>query len=202
MTVLPILLLSAGARAGEIRAKVLDGDKPLEGAVVYVVSAPGKFTGDGEAVMDQVKQEFVPRVLPVLAGTKVRFPNKDNIQHHIYSFSKAKKFDVLLYKNEPAEPVVMDQPGVVKLGCNIHDWMLGYVLVLPNPYFARAGADGVAVIKNVPQGKYKVAACSERVKGEPEETAEAVTVGAKAASVELRPKVAAARKPKKSAVTY
>ena len=88
------------------------------------------------AVMDQVNKEFVPHVLPVAVGTEVSFPNHDQIHHHVYSFSRTKTFEIPLYKGEAAPPVRFDQVGAVKLGCNIHDWMSGVILVVPTPYFA------------------------------------------------------------------
>ncbi len=151
--------------------------------------------------MDQVNMEFVPHVLPVLAGTKVKFPNKDKIHHHIYSFSKAKKSELPLYKGEEAEPVVMDKAGVVKLGCNIHDWMLGYVLVLDNPYFARTGADGRAALSGLPPGEYKVAAWSERQKGEVEATIQKAGVGEAPAKLSFKLSLKPARKSARPAVT-
>ncbi len=205
-TTLVALLLSAAApaRAGEVAASVNDAaGKPVADAVVFVYEVPGgKFAAPAEpAIMDQVNKEFIPRVLPILAGTKVRFPNKDNTHHHIYSFSKAKKFEVPLFKDEPADPVEMDKPGVVKLGCNIHDWMLGYVLVLDNPYFALTGADGKARLSAIPEGEYEVAVWSERLKGPVEATRQKVKVGAAPAKASFKPTLGPERKAKRAAVT-
>ncbi|WP_460890864.1 methylamine utilization protein, partial [Ramlibacter alkalitolerans] len=83
-----------------------------------------------DAVMDQVNSEFQPRVLVVTKGSRVRFPNSDTIRHQVYSFSAAKRFELPLYTGTPPEPVVFDRAGVVTLGCNIHDWMKGYVVIL------------------------------------------------------------------------
>jgi hypothetical protein len=74
-------------------------------------------------------------------------PNSDNIRHHVYSFSPAKKFELPLYSGVPAEPVVFDKVGFVTLGCNIHDWMIAFVAVLPTPYFQATGKDGRATLK-------------------------------------------------------
>jgi hypothetical protein len=84
----------------------------------------------------------------------VYFPNKDNVRHHVYSFSTAKTFELQLYSEKSAPPVLLDKPGIVVLGCNIHDWMLGYVYVSETPYFAKSKADGTAVISNLPAGEY------------------------------------------------
>lgn len=81
------------------------------------------------AVMDQVNKQFLPELLIVQQGQFVNFPNSDNIRHHVYSFSQAKSFQLKLYSGQPKEPIVFDTPGVVVLGCNIHDAMVGYVYV-------------------------------------------------------------------------
>ena len=106
--------------------------------------------------MDQIDEAFVPFLLPVQVGTTVSFPNKDDTRHHVYSFSEAKKFELPLYKGTPAEPMVFDQPGEVVLGCNIHDHMRGYLYVVESPYFAGAGASGIAEIRDLPAGSYEV----------------------------------------------
>ena len=107
------------------------------------------------AVMDQQNKEFVPYVLPVEVGTAVNFPNNDKIKHHVYSFSPAKKFELPLYTTPP-EPMLFDRPGVVALGCNIHDWMVAYIVVVPTPYFTKSSAKGNWQIANVPAGDYDV----------------------------------------------
>jgi hypothetical protein len=86
----------------------------------------------------------------------VSFPNKDNIRHQVYSFSPAKKFELPLYSGTTAPPVLFDKPGVVILGCNIHDWMIGYIYVSATPFFAKTGPDGRVDIRNIPAGDYLV----------------------------------------------
>lgn len=103
----------------------------------------------------QKDQEYMPYVTVVRAGTQVFFPNQDTIQHHIYSLSKAKRFEKPLYAPGAREAVLFEQPGIVTLGCNIHDWMVAYVVVLPTPYFAKTDASGTAHI-DVPAGRYRV----------------------------------------------
>ncbi len=133
--------------------------KPVEGAVVFLEA-----TGDQAApalpqsklVMDQIDKRFVPRVLVVPVGALVSFPNSDNIRHHVYSFSDALRFELPLYAGTPAAPVRFPQAGVVTLGCNIHDWMRGYIVVVPTALFALTGADGIARIEAVPAGPWRV----------------------------------------------
>jgi plastocyanin len=103
----------------------------------------------------QKDQEYTPYVTVVRVGTQVVFPNEDTIQHHIYSLSKAKRFEKPLYAPGAREAVLFDQPGIVTLGCNIHDWMVAYVVVLPTPYFAKTDASGTARV-SVPAGHYRI----------------------------------------------
>jgi hypothetical protein len=84
----------------------------------------------------------------------VTFPNHDDVRHQVYSFSPAKRFELPLYAGVPAQPVVFDKPGVVVLGCNIHDWMVGYVYVSESPFFAKTGKDGKAVLAELPARAY------------------------------------------------
>ncbi|MBF0503198.1 MAG: methylamine utilization protein [Candidatus Riflebacteria bacterium] len=98
----------------------------------------------------------MPRVTAIQTGTQIEFPNHDTVQHHVYSFSKPKRFDLPLYKTETPQPVLFDKPGVVVLGCNIHDWMKAYVYVTDTPYFSKCGADGILKISNLPPGTYNI----------------------------------------------
>ncbi|WP_338367045.1 methylamine utilization protein [uncultured Pseudoalteromonas sp.] len=104
--------------------------QPLQNAVIELnKAATQKQTKLPIGVMDQVNKAFVPNLLVVQKGQQVNFPNSDNIRHHVYSFSQAKPFQLKLYSGQPKEPVTFDQQGVVVLGCNIHDSMVGYIYV-------------------------------------------------------------------------
>jgi plastocyanin len=151
-----------GVSAGTLAVSVTDDTgKPVQGAVVFV-DGPGAtpVTGAPEpvALMDQVGKKFVPQVLVVPAGAEVSFPNSDNIRHHVYSFSEARSFELPLYAGTPAEPVRFPVPGVVVLGCNIHDWMRGHIVVVPGRLFAVTGADGIARIDGLPGARLRVMA--------------------------------------------
>jgi plastocyanin len=161
LTALSLSLGTAPALAGDIRALVLDDHgTPLADAVV-IASPVGRAptpspTADASVTQDQRNKEFVPHVLAITVGTPVHFPNHDNIRHHVYSFSPAKPFELPLYSGTPAAPVLFDKPGVVILGCNIHDWMVGYIYVSESPYFAKTKTDGTATLGNLPAGEYAV----------------------------------------------
>jgi plastocyanin len=164
--------------SGGVDATVKDeAGRPLADAVVFLASTtPASPPRVPAAVMDQQDKTFVPHVLPVAVGTPVTFPNRDNIRHHVYSFSSAKKFELPLYIGTPAAPVVFDRPGPVVLGCNIHDWMVGYIYVVPTPYFAKSAADGRARLLDVPPGGYDARVWHPRMRAEPEKIGKPVTV--------------------------
>jgi plastocyanin len=149
-------LLSASAAAATLIMQVDDGQAPLADAVVSLHSpTAAAAVRAGEAVLDQRDSQFAPRLLAIPTGSDVAFPNSDNVRHHVYSFSPAKRFELPLYSGTQAEPVRFEQAGVVTLGCNIHDWMIAYVVVLDTPYFGQTGADGRVEIQ-VPEGDYAV----------------------------------------------
>jgi plastocyanin len=111
----------------------------------------------GAAIIDQINKRFVPRVSVVRTGTTITFPNSDHIRHQVYSFSRAKTFTLKLYAASPKTPVTFDQPGLVVLGCNIHDSMVAFVGVVDSPYFAKT-ADSGTVTLNLPAGRYRLRA--------------------------------------------
>jgi plastocyanin len=111
-----------------------------------------------EARVEQRNERFVPMVTVVQVGTKVRFPNRDPVRHHVYSFSAAKPFEIKLYAGTSAPPILFDKPGEVVLGCNIHDDMIGYIYVVDTPWFAKTGADGVVRLTQLPAGDYELRA--------------------------------------------
>lgn len=148
------LPIAVAASAGDLAVTVRDQNgKPVRDAVVYALPVsgqpPARKTG---AEVVQRNKQFVPYVSAVQAGSQVQFPNKDTVKHHVYSFSAAKKFELPLYVGTPAEPIVFDQTGLVTLGCNIHDWMIAYVLVVPTPWFAVTNAKGEAQLRGLPAG--------------------------------------------------
>lgn len=91
-----------------------------------------------------------------LSANAMAFPNHDNVRHQIYSFSSAKKFDLPLYAQTTPPLVLFDKPGVVIIGCNIHDWMLAYIDVVDTSYFTKTNDTGINVLANLPRGQYTV----------------------------------------------
>ena len=98
------------------------------------------------AVMDQVDTRFVPHLLVVQTGTRVKFPNSDVIAHHVYSFSKPNDFMLPMYKSDLQPRIFFDHNGVVTLGCNIHDHMVGYILVVDSQVFGKTDSGGETIL--------------------------------------------------------
>ncbi|MEP7014547.1 MAG: methylamine utilization protein [Verrucomicrobiota bacterium] len=175
----------SGLDAGSLSVTVKDGKgAPVSDAVVYAKSNNIAARANKQAVIDQQDKQFIPYVTAVQVGTSIMFPNKDNIRHHVYSVSPAKKFELPLYTGIPAAPVVFDKEGFVTLGCNIHDWMIAYVAVLATPYFQVTGQDGRAALKDLPSGPCTIAVWHPLLKRPPEESAQHVDP-ARAESKEL-----------------
>jgi plastocyanin len=131
---------------------------PVVDAVVSLHPLDAPVPAPGPAAEVEVVQrdgEFQPLVTAVRAGTRVRFPNADSIQHHVYSLSPAKRFDIPLHGGASAPAEEFAVPGVVSVGCNIHDWMRAYVVVLDTPWFALSSAAGLARLE-APAGRYRV----------------------------------------------
>jgi plastocyanin len=206
-----IALLTAAAcaqAAGTVRVVTKDlSGTPVPDAVAYVVSidSPTPVHPPAEpAVIMQKDQEFSPYVTPIVVGTRVVFPNRDNVQHHVYSVSPAKKFEIPLYIGDSTESILFDHEGPVTLGCNIHDWMVAYIFVLSTPYFAKTGADGIADISGLPPGRYRLEIWHPRLAGKVDRELTIVGSGdtTQVVSVTLRPDRRIRRAPDAGAVDY
>lgn len=152
--------LAGPALAGALEVQVLDATRgqPLGGAVVFLESPEAKAAVRPLPPVDiaQAERQFQPQVSVVTVGTAVSFPNRDTVRHHVYSFSPVKRFEIKLYVGRPAQPVVFDQAGIAVLGCNIHDQMAAWVVVVETPWHAVAGADGRVRWPQLPPGRYRL----------------------------------------------
>ena len=172
---LAICLSGSSAGAGSLSVTVKDAKGALvSDAVVYAQSGKTAAHAGKQAVIDQQNKEFMPYVTAVQTGTSIIFPNKDNIRHHVYSLSPAKRFELPLYAGVPAKPVVFDKEGFITLGCNIHDWMIAYVAVVGTPYFQVTGQAVQTALKNLPAGKYTVSVWHPLLKGQPKSSAQQI----------------------------
>ncbi len=154
-----VLWACVAVQAGSIQVQVADGaGKPLSDAVVFLDSPAAKALVKPVLGMEieQVSRQFAPRVTVIPVGSAVQFPNRDTVRHHVYSFSPAKNFELKLYAGNPSNPVLFDKPGVVVLGCNIHDQMVAWMLVVETPYYGKTNAAGQLMLAGVPAGNYRL----------------------------------------------
>lgn len=154
------LLPGLPAHAATLAVFVNDAEgKPLADTVIYLqADTPTGTLAGNEIRIEQKGKEFHPFVSVAPVGTVARFPNRDGIGHHVYSFSPAKTFELPLSETESLLSVTFDKPGIITVGCNIHDWMVGYIQVIDTPYYGITGAEGELNIDNIPAGNYRVLA--------------------------------------------
>ncbi len=197
LSLLSLVLIPPSASAATMTGRVVGADgQGIAGAVVFIQALPAGVQYPPRtqpAVMDQVHKTFVPEVLPVVVGSAVRFPNHDQIHHHVYSFSRTKSFELPLYKGEDAPPVLFDKVGVVKIGCNIHDWMAAVLLVVPTPFYAVTNDAGEFTLSGLPEGTLPVAAWHELSQTKVEETVQQLRVEQDLAGVTFALALAPAR---------
>ncbi|HYH79481.1 MAG TPA: hypothetical protein VEX86_06780 [Longimicrobium sp.] len=127
--------------------------------VAYIMGpVPGARAGAAERPrLSQRDTAFRPAVLVVPVGTSVDFPNRDPFFHNVFSYSSTKRFDLGRYPRGESRTVVFDRPGVVKVYCEIHQWMRSAVLVVENPHHVLVGADGRFTLAGIPAGRYRLA---------------------------------------------
>ncbi len=165
-----LALLSASALGADYHIEVLDkNEAPVPGVVVALEPLDGGSTAaPAPAIMDQLDRQFVPHILVVQKGASVTFPNSDSIKHHVYSFSAAKLFEIKLFGGDQEQEVVsFPKAGEVELGCNVHDWMLGYIFVVDTPFFTRTNAAGQALLA-APEGSYELRVWHPRIQDDSE----------------------------------
>ena len=178
-----VSLLGCCTAALGLNVLVLDpAGRPVADVVVVATPSPvqparAAPVSRAHALMDQRNREFVPHVLVIEAGTWVDFPNNDTVNHQVYSFSPTKPFQLPLYKGHAHPPVLFERAGLVTLGCNIHDNMLGYIYVADSPWFGKTGLDGRWSSGEPPAGRYDLHIWSPRVKDPPQSLHRLIDVG-------------------------
>jgi plastocyanin len=191
-----VLALALPAAAADLTVTVrTPAGEPVKDAVVMLKppgggsAAPIKFTWPYAVAQQNI--QFNPFVLIVPVGSSVSFPNKDNVRHHVYSFSPVKTFELKLYGHDESRSVLFDKAGVVPLGCNIHDQMIAYVMVVDTAFSAKTGADGVAVIRGLPAGASSMTVWQPYMKTPKNQQARTVNIpaggGREAVVADLRP---------------
>ena len=175
-----VVLAPVRTWAGDVLVSVKTPQgRPIADAVV-TIAAPhsGAIRFAWPYRMAQQNMQFDPFVLIVPVGADVAFPNLDQVRHHVYSFSPAKTFELKLYGRDETRIVHFDKPGVVALGCNIHDNMIAYIVVVETPFAAKTDAAGQALIHGVPAGTQTVHLWHPYLRAPGNQLAVAVAVGA------------------------
>jgi plastocyanin len=153
------------AAAEPVYLKVVDSTgAPVPDAIVYLDDGgPSSPATEARSVVDQIDEKFVPQLTVIQTGTIVEFPNSDSVSHHVYSFARPNSFELPLYKGQLTPEVRFDHPGIVTLGCNIHDTMLGYIVVVDSAHFGITDADGAVTISGVSSGFNRFFVWSQRL---------------------------------------
>jgi plastocyanin len=160
LTALAATLLSGPIHAAPLTVRVVDSaGRPVSDAVVTVRpsgAAPKRASGSGQFVMAQKGMKFIPFVLVVPVGARVSFPNYDPTKHHVYSFSRAKQFELKLFARDQSRSVRFDKAGVVALGCNIHDMMTAFIFVTDSAWTQKTNSKGLASFGDIPETPAKL----------------------------------------------
>ena len=153
------LCLAAPLGAAPLSVRVVDGSgRPVRDAVVTLYPAAGVRAPrpGGHYVVSQKNIQFHPFLTIIPVGADVSFPNFDSTKHHVYSFSPAKRFELKLFARNQSRTVRFDKPGVIALGCNIHDQMSAFIVATDSVWTARTNAQGMAVFADAPGGSGRV----------------------------------------------
>lgn len=147
-----IFFISLGNVTHATTVNIIDQDgHPLADVVLEIpIHHSEKSDLSTPLIMDQIDKSFAPIVLIAPKNSLVSFPNSDDIRHHVYSFSAAKTFELKLYASRPKQPIKFEQDGIVVLGCNIHDSMVGYIYVHDNTFTLKSNAQGKIDIDDIP----------------------------------------------------
>ena len=186
-SILAVAASTLGAQAATVNVIVTDpAARPVADAVVMLEPPLGHLPVKpmSGVRIAQVQRQLSPQVTVVTVGTPVDFPNFDTVRHHVYSFSPTKTFELKLYAGTPQAPVVFDKPGIAVLGCNIHDKMAAWVVVVDTPLHTRSAATGKAQIEGVAPGNYRLRVWHPGLAAAAEPTSMSLTVGT--ADVEQR----------------
>ena len=145
------LCLAGAAHAADLTVEIKDGNgRPVRDAVVIADAAGRAAPAPARFVINQQNMQFVPYVLVIPVGSTVEFGNLDPFRHHVYSFSPAKKFELKLFGQGETRPVRFDRPGLVSIGCNIHDAMQAFIQVVDTPFARKTEETGRVTLRGVP----------------------------------------------------
>ncbi len=147
--------------------------------------------------MDQVGLKFEPAVLVVPVGSQISFPNSDSVSHQVYSFSQAKRFQLPLYRGKPYPPVQFSVPGLVTLGCNIHDAMIGYIVVTDARHFGKTNGQGAFQTEDLEPGEYELLIWHPRLRDAQQPIRKRIIINTDETAIELTVDARAALRPKR-----
>lgn len=155
-------------------------DAPLRDALIYLhpLDALAATPQPAPAVLDIMARQFEPMVLPVPAGATVTFHNLDDVDHDLYSFSQTRPFSLHLVAHSGDAPLVFAHPGLVTLGCKVHNWMLGYIYVMDTPYYGKTDDHGYLRLAGLPPGRYTLGLWQARAPDHDEPHLRALTLAA------------------------
>jgi plastocyanin len=159
-----LFMLDAAAFAGSLTLVDSDGKPVMDAVLSLIPQAAQTLPAPKPGVINQLDENFVPKVSVVQTGAEILFKNDDRTRHHIYSYSPAKQFETQVLPKTADVKVTFDKPGTIALGCNIHDRMLAYLVVVDTPYFGKSNNDGVVDFQSPPDGTYKAVIWHARLK--------------------------------------
>ncbi len=184
------LILAAPLAAAPIGVRVTDAaGHPVRDAVVTLVpagTAARTPRPSGHYIVSQKNLQFNPFLTIVPVGVDVSFPNLDPTKHHVYSFSPAKKFELKLFAKDQSRSVHFDRPGVVALGCNIHDRMSAFIFVTDSAWTLRTNAQGVVVFADAPNAPARLRVWHPYLRAPGGQVEQAIAVGQRNAAFQLR----------------
>jgi len=192
-----ILIFSVTSTMGiEFGIVVIDKKgRSTKGTIVELV---GKYKSKAKIIeIKQEDKEFNALVSIVPLGSTISFFNNDSVKHHVYSVSKGNKFDIPLYSGNRPKKITFTKPGVVKIGCNIHDWMLTFAYISQSKYIALVDENGKVSFSDIPKGKYKLHVWNPKFKNNKKVMIQSITInknGVKKVKVSLLKKI---RKPRR-----
>lgn len=168
------------ATPATLRVQVVDGNGlPVRDAVVELhanKAAAGAIRFPWKMGMAQKDRQFTPGTLIVARGSTVAFPNLDNVRHSIYSFSKPARFEIELYGRDQTRTHTFNVAGSVKLGCNIHDEMRGYIRVTDTPFAAKTDQNGYVTLTGMADGAARLTVWHPALRAPDNESVSAITV--------------------------
>ena len=176
--------------AAPFTVRVVDASgRPVRDAVVTLRPAGNAARaprGGGRFVVSQKDLKFQPVLSIVPVGANVSFPNFDPTKHHVYSFSPAKKFELKLFARDQSRTVAFDRPGVVALGCNIHDQMTAYIVVTDSAWTARTNGQGIVSFADAPNAPGRLTIFHPYLRAPGGQLQQGVAASQRTASVQIR----------------